>query len=211
MKNTARWVVKLLSCLFLACATANAVWLVAPVTFNTPYGAFGPDGIPGTPDDPPPGGFGIFSGYVGGSYVGPAGAILTASVSMDSLVLPIGGGWFAYTWTITNSGTGPFVQYWDTGNGPNFLQAPPLYGTAGPDRLPGTADDVAPGWEVDRRVGGPPVLGLWGGVWNPEAGPEAQRYDPVPEPGAFWTALLGVAVLMGPKLIPRRFRRLPRR
>jgi hypothetical protein len=198
--------VKLLGSLLVMCVLVQADWIVAPGVFNTPYGAWGPDGIPGTPDDPPPGGFGILSGYAGGSYLGPAGAVLTAHVEMNSTVVPAGGGWFQYTWTITNYGTGPFVEYWDTGNGPNFLQDPPLYGTAGPDRIPGTADDVAAESETDTRRGGPPILGLWGGVWNPEAEEQAQRYDPIPEPGTFGMWMLGAAGLIGWRLLaaPRK-------
>lgn len=174
--------------LSIGATSANAVWINPPVVFNVFTGVEGPDGILGTADDRPIGTIGIRSGYLGGTYVGPAGFVLTADVTMDSWAFPVGGAIWNYNWSITNSGTGPFVNYVDTGNGPlTFLQDDGiLWGTAGPDRVPGTGDDLAFETDFESRNGfGPPVIGFWGGRWNPEVDPLAQRVQPgrpVPEP-----------------------------
>ncbi len=167
-------------------------WLVPPTALNLFDQLPGADGILGTQDDV----LIINSSYTGGSYVGPAGATLSANVSLMSEAVGIGGNSWKYTWEITNSGTGPFVSYVDTGRGPNFLQDPPLFGTAGPDRIPGTPDDVAPETEIDMRVGGPPIIGLWGGAWNPEVETlEAMRFEPIPEPSNALFVVTGLGLV----------------
>lgn len=178
-------------------STANADWTIVPGVFNTPFGPNGPDGVPGTMDDRPLGTIGILSGYFGGSYIGPAGVPLTADVAMASWAFPVAGGW-QYNWLLTNSGTGPFVTYVDTGGGPvTFLQDDGiLWGTAGPDRIPLTPDDLAPESDFEMRIaGGPPIIGFWGGAWNPEVGLDAMRVQPVPEPSAFLLFGIGIGVV----------------
>ncbi len=188
--------VPLVSCVLLAFVVFvfplhGSSWLVEPQATWQLQRLPGPDGILWTNDDV----FTLESSIAGGTYVGPAGVELSASVSLTSLVVGLGDDTYLYTWTITNDGTGPLMEYFDSGSGPNFLQDPPLWGTAGPDRIPGTLDDVDPETEVDVRIGGPPKVGFWGGRWNPEMPPvSAARYEPVPEPAS--VGLLGSALAL---------------
>lgn len=164
-------------------ATAAVValgWITVPNVTNTSF-------------DPGGGGVGLTSSYTGGLYTGPAGFDLTANVTLESTAIPIGGGKWQYDWTITNNGTGPLVEYLGP-KPPNFLQSPPLFGTAGPDRIPGNGDDVGAESESDSMIGGRPVIVRWGGRWNPATGLDADRLAPVPLPASL--PLLGGALLL---------------
>ena len=121
---------------------------------------------------------GISSGFEGGVYVDGNGVRQTANVSMSSTAEQINANSWLYTWTLFNHGTGDFVDYFDTGNGPNFLQFTPL---------------KAGQMQVDTRIGGRPVIGHWGGRWNPEMDPAAARLEPGPIP----LAPAGIMLLAG--------------
>ena len=170
---------------FMFAGGVNADWSIAPSVFNEFFQLEGPDAVLYTADDV----FGIYSGYSGGEYINALGATVTADVSMTSTVTQLFPNVWWYEWTITNQGTGDFVQYLDTGNGPNFLQNPPLsFGET----------------EDNKRFGGPPRIGSWGGAWNPEVSPEAQRYDPVPEASTLLLFGSGLAGML--KFFRRRSR-----
>lgn len=94
---------------------------------------------------------GIRSGYTGGVYGvdadgnGSRDGSLTAEFEMISEVSPTSEGQFLYTWQLRNLGTGAAVAF--LGSGPDFSISHdnPLLGTAGPDRLTGTSDDLSVG------------------------------------------------------------------
>ena len=158
-KITAGWVLAGLTSL-LATQDAQAapigIWINQPEVFVDNCAINLPGGIAC-----------LFSGYRNGTYRDSEGVVKTANVSMTSEVAQIGPKQFRYTWTIINTGTGDFFNYKDTGNGPDFLKAPPL----SPNES-----------ETDVKVGGPPVIGQWGGSWNPEVGLDAERLEPSPIP-----------------------------
>lgn len=128
--------------------------------------------------DPGGGGYGLTSGYQG-TYTDANGNVKIASVSLTSLVFPSEKPRrYDYFWTITNSGTGDFVQW---------------FGPKPPDFLMGV---LKPGdTQKDSRLEkGPPVLANWGGRWNPEVGEEAPKLEPSPVPLPAAAVLLGGAV-----------------
>ena len=170
--------------------SASAQWIVPPAVFNNPFVVIG--------------GFGLHSGYVGGSYRNVAGNVCTADVDMISTVVQVGAQW-DYKWTITNSGSGDFVRYFQAGpgRGPKFLKVVPLSGShAAPCDYP-AGWPVGPSVQVDTFTGGAPVLGVWGGGWNPDTGLEAQHFMATPEPGSLALLATGAAIVA---LITRRRR-----
>jgi hypothetical protein len=75
-----------------------------------------------------------------------------------STVTPLVDGTFEYQWSYANLGSGAVVGF--VAESPCGLTAPdfgispesPLLGTAGPDRIPGTADDLADGQTLERSL-----------------------------------------------------------
>ena len=150
MKKTFNiWILFVSIFIILPVFDAKAGWIDIPTVFNNLFVEEGPDGTLGTADDI----LCISSGYADGTYEGLGGEDLTANVSMLSKVWPIAPNQWRYHWKITNTGTGPFVDYVDTGNGPNFLQDPPL---------------AAQETEVDTLVGGRPKIGTGEGDGTPK-------------------------------------------
>jgi hypothetical protein len=135
---------------------------------------WGPDGIAGTPDDPIRGG----SSGIGGTYRDDQGNVQTADWDLTWGVDKVGAKW-DYWWTLENFGSGRIVKY--TGPprppGPTFIVGPTvpgvLLGTAGLDRIPGTADDLLVG-ESETHVRlqkGPPIWVRYSLKYNPDTGP----------------------------------------
>ncbi|RYG22779.1 PEP-CTERM sorting domain-containing protein [bacterium] len=176
---------------------AHAQWTIAPTAYTINFGVEGPDGVLGTPDDLGIGGFGLRSGYANGSYTSPvSGAAVSANLELISIVIPAGNNKWDYFWSLTNSGEGRVTSW--IGKGPNFLMTNPLYGTAGVDQIPGNADDVPPGVDVDFFLGGgPPVIAPWNATWNPDGDGSAQDLVPSPEPATMAALAVGLIGILG--------------
>ena len=164
-------------------ASASAQWVVAPDAFTNMFLVLG--------------GFGFYSGYKNGQYNNVDGQRCTASVSMTSTVVQRGNtNVWDYTWTIVNGGSGDFARYvqFGPGRGPQFLNPAPLSGThAAPCSYDANWPN-GPTTETDTFVGGPPVIGFWGGRWNPETpSNDAQEVMATPEPVTL--VLLGTGLL----------------
>ncbi len=140
---------------------------------------------------------GIKSGYSGGLYGvevtgdGVRDGTLSANVELVSEVETLGGGQYRYTWTLSNLGSGAVTEFIG-GGGPSFdiSALSPLLGTAGPDRLIGTADDLAAGQSASSSlVAGPPGSVAWGVIGNPSTGMSALMYAPLETQGPVTTAV----------------------
>jgi hypothetical protein len=138
-------------------------WIVPPTVQSQPF-------------DPGNGGLALTSSYNNGVYVDSAGNQQTANVSVTSIVVPEGNKW-RYNWTISNAGSGTFVE-WFGPKPPNFLQGPLIAGAT----------------QTDTLLNGPPVVKAWGGRWNPEVGEEAPYLSPAPVPLPASVFLLGAAL-----------------
>ncbi len=215
MKNLLKALILIISIIILPAYNVCATWIDYPNVINDYYGREGPDGILFTADDlilegldgifgtgDDIYGIGITSSYNDGKYMGPANVALTVNTSLTSTVFLVAPNTWEYTWTITNTGTGPLVEFYCPAGGPTFSisEVDPLWGTAGIDRIPDTADDVDPETLKDIKRGGPPKIAQWGGKWNPETDMVADEYVPssIPEPTTMFllsTGLIGLACI----------------
>lgn len=151
-------------------------WVTAPAAFDMGITRIpsDPDTCPGCPD--------ILerrSGFTGGTYGvdadgdGVIDATLTAEAELVSRIETLADTTFRFIWTLRNLGSGaitgifnpkPVVNPQPVGGPVDWEISPenPLLGTAGADRLPGTADDIiSPVPIVITRVVNPtPAMGI---------------------------------------------------
>jgi hypothetical protein len=117
---------------------------------------------------------------------------LTLDVELASEVMSNPDGTYSYWWKITNFGTGSATGFLG-GNPAGFDIVPglPLLGRAGPDRIPGTADDLFEDASQTRGLVGsprPPRSEAWGIIANPSSGFIGTIVAPTPSTLFDWDA-----------------------